>query len=33
MVRFQELKINLFLTLHWHKAQRQQRQMSKFLIH
>jgi hypothetical protein len=32
MVRFQKLTRNLFLTLHWHNAHRQQRQLSKFLM-
>ena len=31
MVRFQELRRNLFLTLHGHNVHRQQRQLSKFL--
>jgi hypothetical protein len=33
MVRFQQLTRNLFLTLHGHNAHRQQRQLSKFLMH
>jgi hypothetical protein len=32
MVRFQKLKQNLFLTLHGHNVNRQQRQLSKFLM-
>ena len=32
MVRFQKLTRNLFLTLHGHNVQRQQRQLSKFLM-
>ena len=32
MVQFQKLKRNLFLTLHGHNVQRQQRQLSKFLM-
>jgi len=32
MVRFQKLTRNLFLTLHGHKPNRQQPQLSKFLI-
>jgi len=32
MVRFQKLTRDLFLTLHWHKIHRQQRQLSKFLM-
>jgi hypothetical protein len=32
MVRFQKLTRNLFLTLHGHNVQRQQRQLSKFLL-
>ena len=32
MARFQNLTINLFLTLHGHKVHRQQRQLSKFLM-
>ena len=31
-VQFQKLTRNLFLTLHWHNIQRQQRQLSKFLM-
>jgi len=27
-----KVKKNLFLTLHWHNVQRQQRQLSKFLM-
>jgi len=33
MARFQELTRDLFLTLHGHNVHRQQRQMSKFLMH
>jgi len=33
MARFQKLTRNLFLTLHGHNVHRQQRQLSKFLIH
>ena len=32
MVHFQKLPRNLFLTLHGHNLQRQQRQLSKFLM-
>ena len=32
-VRFQKLTWNLFLTLHRHNVHRQQRQLSKFLMH
>ena len=32
MAQFQKLTRNLFLTLHWHNIQRQQRQLSKFLM-
>ena len=32
VVRFQKLTRNLFLTLHWHNVQRQQRRLSKFLM-
>jgi len=32
MVRFQKLTRNLFLTLHGHNVDRQQRQLSKFLM-
>ena len=33
MVQFQKLTRNLFLTLHGHNVHRQQRQLSKFLMH
>jgi hypothetical protein len=33
MVRFQKLTRNLFLTSHGHNVHRQQRQLSKFLVH
>ena len=33
MVRFQKLTRNVFLTLHGHNVHRQQRQLSKFLMH
>jgi hypothetical protein len=33
MVQFQKLTRNLFLTLHGHNLHRQQRQLSKFLMH
>jgi hypothetical protein len=32
-VQFQKLTTNLFLTLHGHNVHRQQRQLSKFLMH
>ena len=32
MVRFQKVTRNLFITLHGHNIQRQQRQLSKFLM-
>ena len=32
MVRFQKLRRNLFLTIHGHNTQRQQQQLSKFLM-
>ena len=33
MVQFQKLTRNLFLTLHGHNVHRQQRQLSKFVMH
>ena len=33
MVQFRKLTRNLFLTLHGHNVRRQQRQLSKFLMH